>query len=148
MSNKDKKKLQRQYNADKDNKLNEIPVPILPEDRTVTSLKDYANDGISNEIGAFARVPNPEKRRKGKGKGRKGGKRSRSSMDKGLNGTVIYEIPTVKEGRFRKRRNRGKEGKKADTSIENIKWKTYYNEATVNPLYPRGIVEEFVYTKN
>lgn len=114
----------------------------------MTSLKDYANDGISNEIGAFARVPHPEKRKKGKGRGRKGGKKSRSSLDKGLNGTVIYEVPRVKEGRFRKRRNRGKEGKKADTSIENIKWKTYYNEATVNPLYPRGIVEEFVYTKN
>lgn len=148
VSNKDKKKLQRQYNAGKNNKLNEIPVPILPEDRNITILKDYTKNGISNEIGAFARLPNAEKRKKNKGRGRKNGKRSRNSAGNDLNGTVIYEIPRVKEGRFRKRRNRVKEEKKIDTSIENIKWKTYYNEATVNPLYPRGIVEEFVYTKN
>lgn len=61
---------------------------------------------------------------------------------------VIYGIPEVKKGGSKYRRNRSKEGKKANTSIENIKWKTYYNEATVNPLYPRGIVEEFVYTKH
>lgn len=108
-------------------------------------MKDY---GISNEIGAFARVPNPEKRKRKKGRGRKSGKRSGDAIGANTNSTVIYEIPRVKEGRFRKRRNRDKGEKKADTSIENIKWKTYYNEATVNPLYPRGIVEEFVYARN
>lgn len=148
VSNKDKKKLQRQYNAGKNNKLNEIPVPLLPEDGT-TSLKDFTNFDDSNDIGALAAtIPKPEKRKKSKNRSRKIGKKNRNLVEKGLNGTVIYEIPKVKEGRFRKRRNRGKEGRNADTSIENIKWKTYYNEATINPLYPRGIVEEFLYTKN
>lgn len=147
ISNKDKKKLQRQYNAGKDNKLNEIPVPILMGGVNTTFLKDYSSNVISNKIQSPARIPNAGHRKKSRNK--ESGKRSKSSLKKQIDGgTVIYEIPRVKEGGFRKRRNKSKDGKRMDTSIKNIKWKTYYNQATMNPLYPRGIIEEFVYAKN
>lgn len=152
VTNKDKKKLRRQYNVAKDNQLNEVPVPVLPEDNSITSFKDNLSNDHSNrldetnELSAFAHKPNPEKKKKGKETVNKNKKRKR--LRQNANKTIIFELPRVKQGKQRinrRRRNKSKEIK-GDTSIEHIKWKTYYNEATMNPLHPKAIVEEFIYT--
>lgn len=136
---------------DKTNKLNEVPVPILPEDNNISSLKGFTPNGASNlehtnELSAFAHKPKPEKKRKGKGRKNR---RKKEMQQTAANGTVIYEVPRVKQGKHRminrRRRNKSKEIK-GDTSIEHLKWKTYYSDVTISPLHPRGIVEEFVYT--
>lgn len=135
----------------KGNQLNEVAVPVLPEDNVLVPLKNFTPNGISNnfeetnELSAFAHTPKAEKRRKGGAKGRRN--RNRNQV-RASNGTIIYEVPRVKQGKHRmgrRRRNKSKEFK-GDTSIEHIKWKTYYNDVTISPLHPRGIVEEFIYT--
>lgn len=130
-------------------------MPVLPEDNSITSFKDnLLNDSSNrlaetNELGAFAHKPKPERKRKGKDKASKNKRRKqlRQSALKNVTSPVIYELPRVKQGKQRinrRRRNKSKEIT-GDTSIKNIKWKTYYSEA-ISPLHPKAIVEEFVYT--
>lgn len=125
-------------------------MPVLPEDNSITSIKDSYNSNRleeTNELSAFAHKPKPERKRKGKDKAKRR-KLQRENALRNATSPIIYEFPRLKQGRQRinrRRRNKSKEVKAGDTSIENIKWKTYYSEAA-SPLHPKAIVEEFVYT--
>lgn len=156
VSGKGKKKLRRQYHADKDNKLNEIPVPTIPDysDNDTAILK--ANIPISykveinqrlNDQALFAEVfPAVEKRVKPKRK-RKTKFRELTQFKRNSNGTL--SDPTSFRDRNKRRKNKGKKVDKGrPTSIQHIRWRTYKkNLKQSNPLYPDPIVEEYNYVK-
>ncbi|XP_044266725.1 lithostathine-1-beta-like [Tribolium madens] len=127
VTSKGKKKLLRQYNVNKYNKLNEIPVPTIPEDANynTTSLK-----AVNINNAQFALKPKERKRRTRKNKRKKV-----NLEDSGYNSTL---------GERRRRQKNKEEG---DLSMERMKWKTYYKDSTLNPLHPKPIVEEFNYVK-
>lgn len=128
VTNKGKKKLLRQYKVNKYNKLNEIPVPNLPEDISNTTGLKAVN--INNAQYAFK----PKDRKRKFRKNRK--KKVTVSDDNGYNST---------QGERRRRQKNKDEG---DISMERIKWKTYYKNVTLSPLHPKPIVEDFNYFKD
>lgn len=127
VNSKGKKKLQKQYNTNKFDRLNEIPVPVLPEDRlnqttAVKSLHNLYEFEVNNEIlgnAAFANHRRKEKRYKVS---------KRVSHPARVNETMV--------DRSHRRR------KKVNANGERIRYKTY-KENKVHPLYPRPIVEEY-----
>ncbi|RZB40372.1 uncharacterized protein BDFB_007250, partial [Asbolus verrucosus] len=135
VTSKGKKKLQRQYNANKYNKLNEIPVPTLPEDLqyNATYLKGHHPNGVNYNKAQFALKPKQRKRRNRRRK-----KKVNVQQDSAYNLTDSGAIDA---------RKKNKE-EKGDLSNERIKWKTYYKDSTLNPLHPKAIVEEFNYVKH
>jgi hypothetical protein len=133
VTNKGKKKLLRQYKVNKYNKLNEIPVPNLPENvnYNVTGLKGHQPNA------QFAVKPRVHRRRTRKNRRKK----ANVPQDSGYNST------THEEQTERRRRQKVKE-EGGDLSMEKIMWKTYYKDSTLNPLHPKAIVEEFSYMKD
>ncbi|CAH1104191.1 unnamed protein product [Psylliodes chrysocephalus] len=156
VNNREKKKLKRQYKADKDNKLNEIPVPLINDStNNVTSLKynipityhfevnENLNDKTmfaykSPELSKNSRRVNPHRNKKRNPQ--------RIRQIRLANGTIA-EVPS-------RRLNRNKQNKKTKnmgkpTLMKNIRWKTYYKkEKLPNPLYPQPIVEEYNYVRD
>lgn len=147
VSPKGKKKLQKHYNATSINKLNEVPVPVLYElTNTIpkTAQNRLSNEVLDNEI-AFAIRPQADEMQKKKKKKKKGKKKTKKEIDeayiKSLNGTDLN---------LRRRRNKMKDSKIVknieNASFENMKWKMYYEKATISPYHPRKIVEEISYS--
>lgn len=141
MTNRGKKKLQRQYNS----KLNEIPVPDLPQYSSDQNqlksnfpYKIEINQSLNDQaLAGYAPEPQIKKRKKT----RKRNKKSR---------TIIYNNGTILEVPRRKRQKNKETNKESETiSIENIKWRTYMKEGELaNPLLPRPIVEEYNLVKD
>lgn len=136
VTNKGKKKLQKQYKADKNNKLNEVAVPEIRTNNIPNDIQPYNWNYKENNAFAYRSNGNDYRKRQNK---------KDTTSYKNINGTII-EPP---------RRSRRKENKKSDkhkqyerskhNSIEKIRWKTYY-EGTPSPLHPRVAVEEFSYS--
>ncbi|CAG9825836.1 unnamed protein product [Phaedon cochleariae] len=152
VTHKDKKKLQRQYNANKYNKLNEILAPSLPEYENGTfSLKSNVpiqyrfeiNKNLNDEA-MFAFSPKDttvkERKRKRKRKSRK------STLKKLANGTLI-EVPKLRRRGSRKKKQNELMDSGQHTLMKNIRWRTYKKKEESNPLYPSPIVEEYNYVK-
>lgn len=141
MTNRGKKKLQRQYNS----KLNEIPVPDLPQySNSQNSLKSNfpykieINQSLNDQaLAGYAPSPQTKRAKKTKKQNKK------PNFIRYKNGTVV-EVP-------RRKRQKNKETNKESEaiSIENIKWRTYKKEGELaNPLLPRPIVEEYNFVKD
>ncbi|XP_050501452.1 uncharacterized protein LOC114336078 [Diabrotica virgifera virgifera] len=157
VNNRDKKRLQRQYKASKDNRLNEIPVPYIPDfPNNTTALKYNAlpityhfepNDKLSDNAMFAYKSPEYKKpvRRNGQRKKKSNSLRPMRPL-RLANGTVI-ERPR-KRVTHRRRKQRKPEDLGKPTLIKNIRWKTYKKNGNLpNPLYPRPIVEEYNYVK-
>ncbi|KAJ3656309.1 hypothetical protein Zmor_015395 [Zophobas morio] len=138
VTSKGKKKLLRQYKVNKYNKLNEIPVPDLPQDAryNTTILKGHHPNGASLNHAQYARKPRDRRRRVRKNRKKK--VNVLSDNDNTLNSTHYGQTE-------RKRRQKTKE--EGDLSMERIKWKTYYKDSNLSPLHPKAIIEEFNYVK-
>ncbi|KAJ8920843.1 hypothetical protein NQ315_015635 [Exocentrus adspersus] len=153
VSSKDKKKLRRQYKVDKDNKLNEIPVPIIPDYMTNNTTPLKSNIPISyqveinnslNDQALFAETAPVQERR-----AKKGRKKKRKTKYKQLTHLKRNTNGTSSDDKERRRKNREKVVDKGNpTSMQHIRWKTYKKEVKqANPLYPKPIVEEYNYVK-
>lgn len=156
VSQKDKKKLQRQFNTDKYNKLNEIPVPILPEynNSDATPLKSNLplsynykfeiNQSVNDQaqFGSYVQ-PKVKRVKKYNRKNKRKNKKSIISYITYGNGTVI-EVPKKVRKNAKELNNLIGE----PTSIKNIRWRTYRKEGRrEHPLYPKPIVEEYNFIK-
>lgn len=156
VNSKDKKKLQRQYNTNKFNKLNEIPVPTLPEYNNSDSTPLKSNLPLSynykfeinqslNDQAQFGTFPAPKTKRAKKynRRNKKKNHKSKVSYITYGNGTVV-EVP-------RKIKKNPKDlinliGE--PTSIKNIRWRTYRKEGKrEHPFYPKPIVEEYNFVR-
>lgn len=151
VSNKDKKKLQRQYKTNKFNKLNEIPVPTLPEyNKTDSSYKNnlpltynykFEINQSLNDQAQFDTVPPPRTKRLKKNSRRIKKKNIKPSFVTYENGTVV-EVPANKT----KKSQKNLLGE--PTLIKNIRWRTYKKEGKrAHPFYPKPIVEEYNFVK-
>ncbi|KAJ8964447.1 hypothetical protein NQ314_004906 [Rhamnusium bicolor] len=155
VGNKGKKKLRRQYNADKYNKLNEIPVPTIPDYLSNSSIPLKANIPISykveinnslNDQALFAES-SPElvrkvKKNKRKRKTKKYRQLGQLKQNATKDGSKLLD--NVKNTKYKG--NVSDNGK--PTSIQHIRWRTYKKELKqANPLYPKTIVEEYNYVK-
>ncbi|VEN38486.1 unnamed protein product [Callosobruchus maculatus] len=153
-NSKEKKKLQRQYKADKYNKLNEIPVPEIPEygNGTQTSttetlksnvpitykfeINQHLNDQALIGFAPAEQIRKPRKNMK---------KQKRMNLVQYRNGTVA-EPPKRKKKKNRRKKYRTNDEDEAavPTSINGIRWRTFKKKGQlVNPFYPRPIVEEY-----
>ncbi|CAH1971567.1 unnamed protein product [Acanthoscelides obtectus] len=152
-NNKEKKKLQRQYNVNKYNKLNEIPVPEIPEygngtqSSTIATLKSnvpityqFEINQHLNDQALIGFAPAEQKRKPRKNKK----KQKRTNLAQYRNGTVV-ETSKKKKNRRKKYRKNELDADGEPTSIKNVRWRTYREKGTlVDPNYPRPIVEEYM----
>lgn len=156
VDNKDKKKLYRQYNASKDNKLNEIPVPLLLDDsNNSTFLKQSAmpityrfeiNEKLANQSMYAYKSPEMIVKVKSKNAKRKR-KTQRNKRVRLSNGRTIQK--ERRRGNHKRRLSRKPEDLGEPTLIKNIRWRTYHKEEKLpNPLYPQPIIEEYNYVQD
>ncbi|KAG5875045.1 hypothetical protein JTB14_022027 [Gonioctena quinquepunctata] len=152
VTNKGKKKLKQHYNVDQYNKLNEIPVPSVPNyDNDSIPLKNIPitfkfeiNESL-NDQAMFAFAPKEEVKKVKKNRKRKAKKLRTVRL---ANGTVL-EVPKRKKNKNKRKKYTPKtEDLGEPTLMRNIRWRTYKKEGKImNPLYPRPIVEEYNYVK-
>nr|CAI5831841.1 unnamed protein product [Callosobruchus analis] len=158
VSNKEKKRLQRQYKADKYNKLNEIPVPEIPEygNGTQTSTIETLKSNVPitykfeinqhlNDQALIGFAPAEQKRKPRKNMK----KQKRMNLAQYRNGTAA-EASKKKKKKNRRKKYRPNEEDAAGvpTSINGIQWRTFKKKGQlVNPFYPRPIVEEYTNVK-
>lgn len=153
VNSKGKKKLRRQYNVDKDNKLNEIPVPTILDYPLNDTAPLKANIPITykveinqrlNDQALFAEAAPPFE------KSVKRAKRKRKAKQRELShykrNSTISELSSFLD-RERRRKPKGKSVDRGKaTAIQHIRWRTYKRKQN-NPLYPKPIVEEYNYVK-
>ncbi|XP_060517672.1 uncharacterized protein LOC132696705 isoform X2 [Cylas formicarius] len=156
VTNRDKKKLLRQYNV---NKLNEIPVPDIQGD--ILDKKSAANLKLHRPANLYQIELNKDlnaqyayrtnKRKKNK---KNKWKLPPPQIRQYTNGTIYVEksavdnsdvptVVTVGSSYNRKRRNRIKDDELLKKPMGKLKWRTYKEMDIKHPLHPRPIVEEF-----
>lgn len=162
-SNKARKKLQKHYNANKYDKLNEVPIPdrssgvnekisnsnsVLPLSHNIRSISDTITFEVNNDIsnGQFAMVPSPTVKRKQRPRKKyysatKRFKKQRQSTANN-NSNRISNEQDKSVGRRLRRKEEAKVVPEVPSNEQHIRWKTYKEDA-VNPLYPRPIVDEY-----
>jgi len=151
VSNKGKKKLQKQYKTDKYNKLNEVPVPDLPTNEISNDITGYLNDnGAPYEYAYRVKdvVYKPRKEKKDI-KDAKEFKDINSNKRDGIESSSSPHRKRIKgQGRkHRERKLREKLNKnKDDVSMHKMNWKVYY-EKKDSPHHPRVAVEEFSFNE-
>lgn len=157
VNNKDRKKLQHKYNTNKFNKLNEIPVPTLPEYNSSDSFPLKSNVPLTyaykfeinqslNDQAQFGTFPAPKTKRVKKNDNR----RNKKKHSKGKKNFITYGNGTVVEMPRKIKKNPQALNNMIGepTSIKNIRWRTYRKEGKrEHPFYPKPIVEEYNFVR-
>lgn len=142
--------MQKQYNATKYNQLNEVPVPII-NDPTINEEAYKKHMEISNSIYdnnqldnvAFAKREKPIRKKYKKNYNQnlpndtQNDERRKKKRKNDVNLDELKSLNATGDSQG-KHKKRGKD-------FNGMKWKSYYDRATISPLHPRRIIQEFTY---